>query len=236
MNSNFRQHVTVLVAAALGVMIGSVGPGVAQAAYDAVNADKVDGKHAVGYGATTTQRRGKLVATNATTGLLPNNIIRRAQDSARINGYGHAALRSMPLLVQGAGVEGTASANPQGVTLPNTTAGGMRFGFIVPSDHLAGAPIYADIVYATSPGCTWYAMTSGLEGPDPDIHNGAWVVSGTSYEGTVTAPATGVGKKTFRWPFQSDVGQFIQFAMTRVPDNAADNCGSLTVYGVQIRY
>jgi hypothetical protein len=39
-----------------------------------VNADRVDGKHAVGAGASRTTRAGKLVATNA-AGLLPDNIV-----------------------------------------------------------------------------------------------------------------------------------------------------------------
>ena len=219
----------------LGLSAPAIGSSVAAIVY-ADNADKVDGKHAVGSAATINQRKGKLVATSGQTGLLPNNIIKRAPDSARLNGYPHSALRSLPLLVQGAGVEGSASASSQGVTLGSSTPGTMRFGFIVPPDHKAGAPIYADIVYATTGGCTWHASTSGLEGPDPDIHNGAWVVTGTSYEGDVTAPATGVGKRTFRWPFQSDVGQFIQFGLSRDPANPADNCGSLTVYGAQLRY
>jgi len=219
----------------LGLSTPAIGSSVASIIY-ADNADKVDGKHAVGSAATINQRKGKLVATSGQTGLLPNNIIKRAPDSTRLNGYAHSALRSLPLLVQGAGVEGSASATSQGVTLGSSTPGTMRFGFIVPPDHKAGAPIYADIVYATTGGCTWYAFTSGLEGPDPDIHNGAWVVSASSYEGGVTAPATGVGKKTFRWPFQSDVGQFIQFGLSRDPANLADDCGTLTIYGAQIRY
>jgi hypothetical protein len=40
------------------------------------NADKVDGKHAVGAGASLNQRAGKLVATNS-QGRLPDNIIKR---------------------------------------------------------------------------------------------------------------------------------------------------------------
>jgi hypothetical protein len=40
-----------------------------------INADKVDGKHAVGARATRAQRAGKLVATNS-LGLLPGNIVK----------------------------------------------------------------------------------------------------------------------------------------------------------------
>jgi hypothetical protein len=49
----------------------AVGP----AAVSKVNADKVDGKHAVGYTTSKTARKGKLVATN-TKGLLPPNIVK----------------------------------------------------------------------------------------------------------------------------------------------------------------
>ena len=61
------------------------GPSAAAAAYVA-NADKVDNKHAVGAGATATARRGKLVATNSTTGLLPNDIIAKATDAGMLDG------------------------------------------------------------------------------------------------------------------------------------------------------
>jgi hypothetical protein len=57
----------------------------ALAAYDALNADKVDGKSAVGAAASITQRAGKLVATNP-QGYLPNNIIKTAPNSAQLGG------------------------------------------------------------------------------------------------------------------------------------------------------
>jgi hypothetical protein len=66
---------STIVTAVIVSGIFVAGPTVAQAAYDAVNADKVDGKHAVGAGSTVANRKGKLVATSPTTGRLPNNII-----------------------------------------------------------------------------------------------------------------------------------------------------------------
>lgn len=50
------------------------------------NADKVDGKHAVGSGASVNNRKGKLVATNRNTGRLPNNIIKKAGDANLFDG------------------------------------------------------------------------------------------------------------------------------------------------------
>src|SRR5688500_18549940 len=55
------------------------------AVFDATNADKVDGKHAVGAGATFVQRAGKLVATDS-AGRLPGNIIAKAPDADSLDG------------------------------------------------------------------------------------------------------------------------------------------------------
>jgi hypothetical protein len=43
-------------------------------------------------------------------------------------------------------------------------------------------------------------------------------------------------KLTFEWPFTSDPGKYVQFAVQRLGDNAADSCGAVTVAGAQIRY
>jgi len=50
------------------------------------NADKVDGRHAVGSRSSVTDRAGKVVATDA-KGRLPNNIVRRAPDAKRLGGF-----------------------------------------------------------------------------------------------------------------------------------------------------
>ncbi len=55
------------------------------------NADKVDGKHAVGAGAPIAKRAGKLVATNP-QGRLPDDIIRLAPDADRLDGLDSTAL------------------------------------------------------------------------------------------------------------------------------------------------
>jgi hypothetical protein len=57
----------------------------AASVYDAMNADKVDDRHAVGAGASVTARARKLVATND-NGRLPNNIIDKAPDANRLDG------------------------------------------------------------------------------------------------------------------------------------------------------
>ncbi len=68
----------------------AAGPSAAQAAYDALNADKVDGKSAVGAKATAEERARKLVATDK-AGRLPNDIIAKAQDSDSLDGLDSTA-------------------------------------------------------------------------------------------------------------------------------------------------
>jgi hypothetical protein len=80
-----RRHLPIVITAVLTATVFSAAPTVARAAYDAVNSDKVDGKHAVGAGASVATRAGKLVATNS-NGRLPNNIIDKAPDSNALDG------------------------------------------------------------------------------------------------------------------------------------------------------
>ena len=75
------------VTAALTALVLAGAPAIADAvARYARNAGKVDGKHAVGSGASRAKRKGKLVATSRRTGRLPNNIIAKAPDAARLGG------------------------------------------------------------------------------------------------------------------------------------------------------
>lgn len=85
MLDRIRAHAPVLITAAVVSALTAGGPAIATAAYDAMNAHKVDGKHAVGAGASVNDRAGKLVATDR-SGHLPNNIVKRAPDSARLGG------------------------------------------------------------------------------------------------------------------------------------------------------
>lgn len=85
-DSTHSQRTPVIIATtALAVaLVGATGP-VTAAVFDAVNADKVDGKHAVGAKASPAKRKGKLVATNA-SGRLPNNILAKAPDADKLDG------------------------------------------------------------------------------------------------------------------------------------------------------
>ncbi len=74
---------TVIAALIVGALAGATVGAVAQdeptkaepAALSNINADKVDGRHAVGSGASKAKRAGKLVATNS-KGYLPSNIVK----------------------------------------------------------------------------------------------------------------------------------------------------------------
>lgn len=80
-----REHATTIIVAAVVAAATAGGPALAAAVAEAINADTVDGKHAVGASASVSDRRGKLVATNS-NGLLPNNIIAKAPDANRLDG------------------------------------------------------------------------------------------------------------------------------------------------------
>ena len=89
MFARIRRHTETIVVAMITAMVTAGAPAIAHGVNHALfahNADKVDGKHAVASGASTTQRAGKLVATDSTTGKLPDDIIAQAQDSAALQG------------------------------------------------------------------------------------------------------------------------------------------------------
>jgi hypothetical protein len=83
----------------VGILVLLVGaPAVGAMVYDATNAHKVDGKHAVSAGVSASKRAGKLVATDA-SGHLPNDIIKKANDSAKLGGLASAGyLKSKGLI------------------------------------------------------------------------------------------------------------------------------------------
>jgi hypothetical protein len=82
----FRKHLPTMVVAAVTAMVTAGVPALAGSVVSyARNADKVDGKHAVGFSASIAGRAGKLVATNA-AGRLPNDIIAKAPDADQLDG------------------------------------------------------------------------------------------------------------------------------------------------------
>lgn len=91
---------TLLATAALVVALAGTGGPVVASAFDARNADKVDGRHAVGAGATVTQRAGRLVATGS-TGRLPNNIIGKPPNADRVDGLDSTELQVPAFVPEG---------------------------------------------------------------------------------------------------------------------------------------
>lgn len=92
---NLRGKGAALTAVALvaGVLAFGGGTAVGKARYDANNAHKVDGKHAVAATASNNARKRKLVATGA-NGRLPNNIIRKAPDANKLDGRNSTSFES----------------------------------------------------------------------------------------------------------------------------------------------
>lgn len=201
-----------------------------------LNADKVDGFHAVGPKAPATKRAGKLVATDAQG---------RVPDASRVGGFSHRQLAALSIPPGAATVSG-ATMGTDGPVLSATALGTMNVGFVVPPDHKAQAPLMMDLLVLedSATACGWTIATGGLEGPDApnstaNVHNGAWDFPGaTGFEGTIAVPA-GPGRAhrvTLEWPFLDKPGMFIHLSLTRLGADAADTCSTIQVVGLQLRY
>ncbi len=84
-----RVSLVVSISAVVIAVVTAAAPGVAQGvlAVAGLNADMVDGRHAVGFGATVDNRKGRLVATSGVTGRLPNDIIAKAPNADKVDGH-----------------------------------------------------------------------------------------------------------------------------------------------------
>ena len=109
------------------------------------NADRVDGRHAVGSGASRSKRSGKLVATNG-SGYLPNNIIRKARDSDKVDGFHSSAFAKAQALKSSAGAVNQAD-NPvhwkQLKGVPVGIADGDDTGYVSGLTPWEGPPLVA---------------------------------------------------------------------------------------------
>ena len=244
-SSLFRSVRWPAVAIAVAVVLSFGGGAVAKATYDARNAHKVDGKHAVGAHSTIENRKGKLVATDTKTGRLPSDIVTNVGNSARLGGYTHKQISAIAIPPQGIGVNGVATVGLNGAQLTPTGTGAIRFGFVVPPAHNPADTLWVDLVYGeeSAAACAWAIATSGLTGTSTpaadDLSNGAWSFPGAAgYQGTIKVPAGAGAVHTarFSWPFDDDPGMFIQFGLERSGDSAADTCDYVTIYAIQLRY
>ena len=185
MRTGLSKHATTILVAMVTAAITAGGPALAAAVAEAVNADTVDHKHAVGSGATVEGRAGKLVATNS-AGRLPNNIIERAPDAAKLDGMSANGLTRVASVSSGATTELTDAFQTYGSTMritapsagyvlvtsavtvlensacaePCTVVGHIR--------HVEGATTSFDLMdsasagYATLPGTAVFVVEPGL--------------------------------------------------------------------------
>lgn len=121
MQEKTRRFMPYLLTALLVWTATSYGPSWAAAAYDAINAERVDGLSAVKADAKVKHRAGKLVATNK-HGRLPNNIIKKAPNAAQLSGLPIKKVRTQWLSVTSNGslMGSSPGASDLAVTHPAT--------------------------------------------------------------------------------------------------------------------
>lgn len=88
---NLKRHLPILLTAVLVAGLSASGPAATRAVYDPVNAaTMVHGRHAVASSSTVANRAGNVVATKA-EGVLPNNTVDTAPNSAKLSGLAPSA-------------------------------------------------------------------------------------------------------------------------------------------------
>ena len=235
-----RENLKLSLVAAGCLLIGLTAPATASQlrATFADNADKVDGFHAVGSGASITQRKGKLVATNATTGRLPDNIIATAPNAAKFGGFTPAQLRFLDLPVTAGVVANDATLGPGDVRFPST-GGFWALGFRVPPDHPTATPITLELDFSVEfSACAWHVETIGaLSTIGGDTVMREWFVSGTNTTADITVPAVAATffRHTFRLNGAVAAGTTVKLMLYRL-DQPSDTCGELILRSALVRY
>lgn len=158
-----RPGVTLTTGVVVGLVLAVGAPAVGtqvQRAFDAQNAHQVDGKHAVGSGASLTQRKGKLVAT-ASNGRLPNNIISKAPNAGKLDGVKSDDYRFLHLDLGSVYVLGGADFSG-GVRLPDSGSPSASWQWTLPQDYRAGRPVtlVLQVVTTVSGGSVTFARSS----------------------------------------------------------------------------
>ena len=158
------------------------------------NADTVDGKHAVGAGASVKKRAGKLVATNK-QGRLPNSIIAKAPDANRLDGLDSTALRTLaaaPGSVQ-SGLWSAWGGNSTGYVADAVTLAG-RLPFDIPMSKVtyinAGAPMTAEcpgLGRVAQPG--WACFY--------ELNRGGATLGNIFFQNEISGGASGVSREGF---------------------------------------
>ncbi|HSV39622.1 MAG TPA: hypothetical protein VLI04_12775 [Nocardioidaceae bacterium] len=158
-----RENLKLVGVAVFCLTVGLAGPSVAGAVQKGLNADQVDGKHAVGAKAPVAKRKNKLVATNK-QGYLPDNIIKRARDAAKLGGKAASSYKAISISWAAMQADSTAVATNTGWELPDGEAVvGVRFSFTLPPSYTAGSPVALDLTLSkpTLGSCTIVLVTLG---------------------------------------------------------------------------
>lgn len=232
---NRRRLVHLGLTAALVLAVGLTAPAAGddlRRAFDAKNAHKVDGRHAVGAGSSVAARRNKLVATNG-QGRLPNNIIAKASDADRLDGVDSSAWRFLDLRVGSAHLSGGATFSHR-IMLADDANDAFSWTVTLPPDYAAGRPVRVALDWVTgATGCTvsleravsaWSRPGAAFVGnsSDPTINAGAPLTAPTPSTVTRTPlvinPPAGV---TFQ------AGDTLTFGLVR----EADSCAGIVFVG-----
>jgi hypothetical protein len=197
----------LLVGVLVGATAGVTGPAAAERLEAAVNgkpmvvqrsknADKVDGRHAVGASTPPARRKGKLVATNG-AGRLPNDIIAKAPDADRLDGVDSAAYRFIDLDL-GAGIASDSSSRYStnglgtgGIAMNNSSSATIGWGFVLPPSFRSGASLRIRIQWHTSQtGCSFALLPNATSHDRVGLGEaGVSVAEGLSGPASVTSPS-----------------------------------------------
>jgi hypothetical protein len=240
-----RENAKLVIIAVFCLVVGLSAPAVSATVQHALYADKagkVDGRDAVGAGASTAQRSGKLVATSATTGRLPNNIIAKALDAAKLGGFTGAQLRTVTVPTGGMYVSAPAALDSTGITMPHQA--GPPFPIIggdlvVPDDHVTAHQIRADVIVYTNTATTCMVTLipfGWIVTPGTTSLNGSLWFDESGQETAGRTLPNGYTRLTYLLDEAADPGDVVKLLLTRNIDVGTDNCGYVTVIGLQFRY
>jgi hypothetical protein len=135
-----RKHLGTIFVAMITAAVTAGAPALADGVRHALFAhksDTVDGKDAVSSNATIDARKGRLVATHPTTGLLPNNIIAKAPDAEKLDGLDSSVFATLTALATDDGIPNEAG-DPVDWTKVKNIPGDLADGDQVGSGDVTG--------------------------------------------------------------------------------------------------
>ena len=239
-----RENAKLVIVAVFCLVVGLAAPAVSATVQHALYADKagkVDNRDAVGAGASMTQRRGKLVATSATTGRLPNNIIAKAPDAASLGGFTHAQLRTVTVPTGAMWVNAPATLDgSNGILLPDGVLSQIATDFVVPADHVTAHEIRAELIVYHVTACTALFNRFGtiVTAGTGSFNGSGWRGSdGSIIEESQALPA-GYSRLSFTLDEPAPPGTVVRLVLTRHGADTLDTCDGTQVVlsGLQFRY